>query len=321
MDSRNYYNPRIETRFGKVTTPQANAVDGIVRLDWAKLFWVGSMLVFGIIGSALTVTAGSIVLFTVFTATTLCFGHSVGMHRRFIHRSYQCPRWLEVLLVHLGTLIGLAGPLRMLRTHDLRDWAQRQAACHDYFSHASVWYKDAYWQLFCSIKLSCPPDVTPEPEITNDHVFHLMEKTWMWQQLPWAFLFFCFGGWAWVFWGICSRVSVSILGHWLIGYFAHNQGQRDWHVDGVAVQGHNIPWTALLTMGENWHNNHHAFPNSAKLGLEAGQWDPGWWALKALEKCGLVSDLVVPNMASLRPELLRLRHSNTKTEQIEDIEK
>jgi len=134
-----------------------------------------------------------------------------------------------------------------------------------------------------------------------------MEKTWMLQQLPWAILFYLIGGWAWVFWGICSRVTVSIFGHWLIGHFAHNAGGKDWYVEGAAVQGHNIPWTALLTMGENWHNNHHAFPNSAKLGLESGQWDPGWWVLLLLKKVGLVSDLVTPDQLQIRPELTRLK--------------
>ena len=230
------------------------------------------------------------------------------MHRRFIHRSYKCPRWLELVLVHLGTIVGLAGPFGMLRTHDLRDWAQRQTKCHDYFSHASVWYKDLYWQLLCSIKLDTPPNINPEKEISDDAVLTWMERTWMWQQLPWAETFYFLGGWAWVFWGISLRVSVSIFGHWLIGYFAHNQGHRSWHISGAAVQGHNIPWTALLTMGENWHNNHHAFPYSAKLGLEDGQWDPGWWMLKALEKFGLVSDLITPSTAELRPELSRLEN-------------
>jgi stearoyl-CoA desaturase (delta-9 desaturase) len=53
-------------------------------------------------------------------------------------------------------------------------------------------------------------------------------------------------------------------------------------VDGAAVQGRNIPLTSLLTMGESWHNNHHAFPGSARLGLYAGEWDPGWWMLLVL---------------------------------------
>jgi fatty-acid desaturase len=137
-------------------------------------------------------------------------------------------------------------------------------------------------------------------------VYQWMERYWMLQQLPWAILFFAIGGWGWVCWGIASRVSVSIIGHWLIGYFAHNLGHRDWHVEGAAVQGHNIKWTALLTMGECWHNNHHAFPASAKLGLEQGQWDPGWWTLIALEKLGLVKDLVTPEKIQARDELVRL---------------
>ena len=86
-------------------------------------------------------------------------------------------------------------------------------------------------------------------------------------------------------WGICMRVAVSVTGHWFIGYFAHNQGARDWHVDGAAIQGFNIKFASLITMGESWHNNHHAFPGSALLGIEKNQLDPGWWVLLALKKC------------------------------------
>jgi len=293
-----YTNPRIDS-----VHKTGDAVHGVVRPDWVKMFWVSVMLSFGTVGSALTISPGAVVLFVVFTGITLCLGHSLGMHRRFIHRSYRCPRWMEILFVHLGTLVGIAGPFGMLKTHDLRDWAQRQNHCHAYFSHGKCWYQDAYWQLFCSIKLDNPPPFSLEDQIANDRVYRWMELTWMWQQTPWAIAFYMLGGWGWVFWGICARVSVSIVGHWLIGYFAHNRGHRDWHVDGAAVQGHNIPWSSLLTMGENWHNNHHAFPTSAKLGLEKGQWDPGWWVLSLLRKMGLVSDLVVADKNHGRPEL------------------
>jgi stearoyl-CoA desaturase (delta-9 desaturase) len=125
-----------------------------------------------------------------------------------------------------------------------------------------------------------------------------MERTWMLQQLPWAVLFYWLGGWSWVLWGICTRTSASILGHWLIGYLAHNKGDRSWHVSGAAVQGYNVRWFALLTMGESWHNNHHAFPGSARLGIEKGQWDPGWWVLLLLAKIGVVENLMT-NTAEL----------------------
>jgi len=301
MKTTQYRNPRIDR-----DEPIGNAKEGRIQLDASKVLWVGSMLLLGTVGSALTASLDAILLFVGFTGFTLCFGHSLGMHRRFIHRSYQCPKWMEYFFVHLGTIVGLAGPHGMLKTHDMRDWAQRQTECHDYFSHGSVWYKDAIWQLFYRFELTTPPPFEIENDINNDRVYQWMEATWMLQQLPWAILFFAIGGWGWVCWGIASRVSVSIIGHWLIGYFAHNQGHRDWHIEGAAVQGHNIPWTALLTMGESWHNNHHAFPGSAKLGLEPGQLDPGWWVLLGLRKLGLVSELITPENIESRSELVRL---------------
>ena len=106
---------------------------------------------------------------------------------------------------------------------------------------------------------------------------------------------------------VSKFVSLCLFwGHWLIGYFAHNQGRRDWDVPGAAVQGHNVRWCALLTMGESWHNNHHAFPGSARIGLEPGQWDPGWWVLQLLHRAGVVSDLKLPDSLPARADLKRL---------------
>ncbi|MDX1562847.1 MAG: acyl-CoA desaturase, partial [Gammaproteobacteria bacterium] len=194
-----YANPRIDGR-----NRSADALNGKVSADPVKIAWVGTMMLLGTVGSALTFSAGALLIFLASTAVTLCLGHSLGMHRRLIHRSYRCPRWIEYLFVHFGVLVGLAGPFGMLRTHDTRDWAQRQAQCHDFFAHAQVWYRDFVWQIFCSIELADPPDIGIEPEIANDRVYQWMERTWMLQQLPWAVLFYALGGWGWVFWGICT---------------------------------------------------------------------------------------------------------------------
>jgi stearoyl-CoA desaturase (delta-9 desaturase) len=95
-----------------------------------------------------------------------------------------------------------------------------------------------------------------------------------------------------------------VFGHWLIGYLAHNHGGLVREVRGAAVQGRNIHFTSLLTMGECWHNNHHAFPGSARLGLAPGEWDPGWWVLRGLERCGLVWGIRLPKDLPHRPELV-----------------
>jgi stearoyl-CoA desaturase (delta-9 desaturase) len=132
----------------------------------------------------------------------------------------------------------------------------------------------------------------------------------MLQQLPLAVLLFIWGGWGFVFWGVCARIAAGVGGHWLIGYFAHNHGRMQFEVTGAAVQGKNIPFVSLLTMGECWHNNHHAFPGSARLGLEKGEWDPGWWVLSVLVCMGLVWQVRLPADLPARPELVRVQHAD-----------
>lgn len=300
MDTH-YVNPRLDHSGNDGVTTH-----GEVRLDARKAAWLGVMIITGTIGSALTFSWPAFFLFLFSSGFILLFGHSLGMHRLFIHKAYRAPRWLELLLIHFGTLVGIAGPYGMLITHDTRDWAQRQINCHDFFAHNKPWWHDLYWQLFCRFDMSQPLDFNTEKSIKHDPVLIWMERTWMMQQLPWALLFYVWGGWDFVFWGIASRVLICNLGHWFIGYLAHNEGHRHWHVDGAAVQGHDVKWSSLLTMGECWHNNHHAFPYSAKFGLFDGQWDPGWWTLLLLNKFGLIKDLVVADIDNLRPELIRL---------------
>lgn len=276
---------------------------GSVQWSWKKSLWVISMYIGTVLGITYHLTWEPILLFLVTTAGVLCFGHSLGMHRRLIHNSYECPRWLEYIMVYLGTLVGLGGPFTMIYTHDIRDWAQRKPHCHDYFAHRQSFFRDAWWQMHCDVKLAHPPILDMEDRVKNDRFYRFIERTWMGQQLPWAVLFYLIGGWGWVFWGVCARVAICVTGHWLIGYFAHRDGHRDWHVEGAGVQGYNVKFTGLITFGECWHNNHHAFPGSAKIGLYQGQSDPGWWVLRLFEKLGLVRNIQTPETLAPRKEL------------------
>ncbi|QDP02667.1 acyl-CoA desaturase [Thalassotalea sp. PS06] len=292
-----YENARIKEK------GNGNASTGEVKLSLTKTIWFITMCLVATIGGAMTASLETVLLFLTFTGFTLCFGHSLGMHRYLIHQSFQCSKWLGYFLVHLGVITGLGGPFAMIKTHDMRDWAQRQRHCHDYFGHRQSFFKDGYWQLLCDIHLKQPPQIIIEENYKNDPVLSFMERYWKWQQLPWAMILFALGGVAWVIWGICARVAISITGHWLIGYFAHNQGGRSWHINGAFVQGYNVPFAALITMGESWHNNHHAFPGSAKLGLEKGQLDPGSWMLMLMQKAGWVWDIKLPQHLAPRQEL------------------
>lgn len=285
---------------------KSDPVHGVVRWAPAKSVWIGSMTLSAVIFGPLFFTWSAFLLFLVTTGVTLCAGHSVGMHRRLIHNSFQCPLWLEHLCVYLGTLVGMAGPIGMMKLHDLRDWAQRQPACHGYFAHRAGFWRDAWHQMHCELVLWNPPAFRLEPRIANDRVYAWMERRWMAQQLPWAMLFFAIGGMPWLVWGVFARVTVGVTGHWLVGHFAHREGGQTWIVEGACVQGFDVKVAGLISMGESWHNNHHAYPGSAKLGLEPGQVDLGWLLLRGFERLGWAWNIVTPEHLPYRPALRRV---------------
>ena len=292
-----------------VPDPLSNATLGVVRWSPVKSIWIGGMTAVAVIGGPLLFRWDAFVVFLVLSAVTLCCGHSVGMHRRLIHNSFECPKWLEYAMVYSGVLVGMAGPFGLMKQHDLRDWAQRQPDCHDYLKHGGGIVRDGFWQLHCDLELTHPPKFVPEARIAHDRVYLWMERYWMWQQAPLALVLFALGGWSWVVWGIAARVSVSVTGHWLVGYFAHNEhvgGPMRWRVDGAGGQRRDVPIAALLSMGESWHNNHHAYPGSARLGLDADQPDPGWWLILGLQRLGLVQDIKTPAVLPARPALSRV---------------
>ena len=57
-------------------------------------------------------------------------------------------------------------------------------------------------------------------------------------------------------------------------------------------ESRNLLWLSLPTFGEAWHNNHHAFPTSARHGLRWWQLDPSAWLIVALERTGLAWNVV-----------------------------
>lgn len=272
-------------------------------LDWAKVTWNGGMAVGAVFGCALFFSWSGLLLFLAATYASLLVGHSVGMHRMMIHRTFRCPKPLERTLIYIGVLVGVAGPSGIIRIHDIRDWAQRQAHCHDFFAHTQGYVRDLTWQLFYRFEFETPPVLKIEPWISEDRFYRFLDRTWRMHQLPLALLFYLGGGWSWVFWGVCARVIVSAVGHWSITYLCHNPGKGRWRVRGAYVQASDLPGLGLLTYGECWHNNHHAFPESARIGLEPGQADPAWWVISALERIGWASDVGRPRPIEAREDL------------------
>ncbi len=280
---------------------------GTVRWDPARSLWNGGMLLGALILGPLYFTWGAFLAFLTLLAVTMCTGHSVGFHRRLIHRTFQCSKGVERVLVWSGTLVGMQGPFWVVHSHDVRDWAQRQHDCHAFLKHGRGMLRDGLWNLHCRLHLERPPGFDPGPGIGDDPFYRFLQRTWMLQQVPIAAVLYAVGGLPWVVWGICARVTVGVSMHWLVGYLCHSRGPQTWLVDDGAVQAHNVPWAAIPSMGESWHNNHHAFPASARHGLYPGEVDVGFQFVKALERLGLAWDVQTPETLPPRRGITPLR--------------
>ena len=292
--------PRMQTRRADGTL--ADPRFGVVRWRSVKSLWLLSMTGVALVGGALTASWSALAVMLALSAVTLLFGHSLGFHRGLIHTAFQCHPATAQVMTYLGTLVGMGGPLSLMKTHDTRDWAQRQGQCHPYFAHRQGLLKDMWWQLHCDIDLDRPPVFAPDAVTANSTWLRFLQRTSMLQQLPLAAVLWWAGGWPFVIWGVCGRVALCVTGHWFVGYFAHRHGASPYHVVGAGVQGFNVRFGALagiVTMGESWHNNHHAWPGSARMGLHWHQPDPAWWALVLLRRVGLVWAIRAPSAAQI----------------------
>lgn len=283
-----------------------SAVEGHITWAPAKSLWLTFHAGFGAAGLIAFPEWDAFAVFLALSAATLCAGHSVGMHRLLIHRSFETPLAVERLLVWFGTLVGMAGPFGMIRAHDMRDWHQRQVACPPHPSHGAGFWRDAWWQLHCEFRLARPPRFEIEAQVAADPFYRLLEATWMLQQVPLAVVLWVAGGWSFVLWGVSLRIAVSLLGHWAVGHYAHRSGHQGWRVAGLPVQGYNRPGLGILTFGENWHGNHHAFPHSARLGIERGQRDPGYVLIRVLAAVGAARGITGPDSLPEREGLERV---------------
>ncbi len=284
----------------------AQPIDGTIVWEPKHSLWNGGMLVTAVTLGPLYFTWGGLFVFLGISAITLCAGHSVGYHRRLIHHSFQCSKTVERVLVWLGAMVGMGGPIWTIRTHDTRDWAQRQPRCNDFYAHRHGWLRDLWGNLHCRLILERPPRFDPGPGTADDRFYRFLERTWMLHQIPLGLLLFGVGGMPWLVWGVFVRVATCTTMHWFVTRLAHTTGPQSWLVNGAGVQAHDVPLLAIPTFGEAWHNNHHAFPASARHGLYPGQRDLGYRFIQMLEVLGLGWDVQTPDNLPARPGLLRV---------------
>lgn len=271
--------------------PLVSAVAGRVELAPAKVVWLYGLLATSALVARYPPSAAALLSALGLTIVTLCAGHSVGLHRGVIHRSYRSSRFLRGALAYLFVLTGIGGPVSWIRLHYVRDHYQNAAHCPRYFRYDHSLLRDYFWNLHLGFVPHDPSVYGIPASDERDPWLRFLERTWPAHVVGLGLLlwFFCGPNVALVC--VPGRVTVSVLGHWFVGFVAHKYGEVRYELDGSAEIGRNLLLLGALSFGEGFHNNHHANPGSARMGEAWYELDLGWYLLRGLERLGLVHDV------------------------------
>jgi sn-2 palmitoyl-lipid 9-desaturase len=261
-------------------------------LSWTNVFFFGSIHIAALLAPwffSWSALGTMVLLHWLFGGIGICLGY----HRLLTHRSFQVPKWLEYGIAFLGALAMQGGPgfwVAGHRQHHLHteDWDK-----DPYSAKRGFWWSHMLW-IFYPTKASFDPTIYRRwaPDLAKSAFYRWLDKYFLTLQIPVAFMLYAIGGWSFVIYGVFVRAVVLWHTTWLINSASHMTGYRSFKQ--VEDNSRNLWWTALLTYGEGWHNNHHAQPNVAPAGRTWWEIDPTWWMIQGLEKVGLAKKVVLP---------------------------
>jgi stearoyl-CoA desaturase (delta-9 desaturase) len=245
------------------------------------------------------------------------FGVTVGFHRLFTHRSFATKPWLRGVLAVSGSA-AIEGPvISWVADHRKHHaFADQPGDPHSpHVDHGVGWrgalrglaHAHMGW-LFLHTQRGSRQRYAPD--LLADPVVSFVDRT---------FLFWAIGGLGAAFglgwliggtltaaltgllWGGAVRLLVLHHVTFSINSLCHFFGRRRFD---TGDESRNLAWLSLLSFGEAWHNNHHAFPTSAAHGMRWYEIDTSSLLIRGLEKVGLVWDVVRIDPARQRKKLL-----------------
>jgi stearoyl-CoA desaturase (delta-9 desaturase) len=239
-------------------------------------------------------------------------GVTMGYHRLLTHRSFQTPRFIEYVLTILGSLANQGGPLIWVATH-------RVHHCHSddhgdpHSPRDGVWWAHFLWWMPYIPHLDEPTRYQRYiVDLAKDRVHRFLDRWHIVLPLTLAGLLFLLGeawgqvGLSWVVWGIFVRTTLLYHATYLVNSATHMWGYRSHKTNDHST---NLWWVALITLGEGWHNNHHAFPRSARHGLRWWEVDMTYLLIRFMSLLGLAKHIHVPGkvlhkVVSKRPQVI-----------------
>ncbi|MCU0551359.1 MAG: fatty acid desaturase [Leptolyngbya sp. Prado105] len=263
-------------------------------LNWIVLLYVLAIHIgalFVLLPSNFRWSAVGLMLFLYWITGGL--GITLGWHRLVTHRSFQTPKWLEYFFVFCGTLALQGSPIEWIGLHrNHHTHSDQKPDQHD--SGKGFWWSHMLWMFY---DIPAKAEVSRlTKDISNDRVYQFFDKYFFHIQVVFAVLLYLMGGWSFVVWGVFFRLVFVYHCTWFVNSATHKFGYRTYDTNDRST---NCWWVALLTYGEGWHNNHHAYQYSARHGMKWWEFDMTWMTIRFLQAIGLAQKVkLVGNTAS-----------------------
>jgi stearoyl-CoA desaturase (Delta-9 desaturase) len=258
---------------------------------------------------------GLLVCMYVFTI----LGVELGYHRYLTHRSLKAGSPLTALLIIAGSMAAQGPPIWWVAIHrrhhvhgdQARDPHTPSATVHGRSLGrrlAGAWHAHIGW-MFRPECTAAHSTRYARDVLGDKQIWWIDRYYWGWILLGLAipaaigglFTASWSGAWTGFIWGGVVRMFLGQHALWLgIVTVCHLFGTRPFKSDDDSC---NNVVVAILFLGDGWHNNHHAFPTSAKVGLRWWEVDMTWWVISALKRLGLVWDVKVPSASSIESKL------------------
>jgi stearoyl-CoA desaturase (Delta-9 desaturase) len=223
-------------------------------------------------------------------------GITVGFHRLLTHRSFKCHRLVRAGFAALGSAAAEGPVIDWVATHRKHhQFSDVPGDPHSpHVGHQGGWigalkglvHAHVGW-VFSDMEVA--DERRYAKDLLADPLIRFVDKTFvLWVVLGLAAAFGAgvvlsgslIGGVAGLLWGGAARIF--FMHHATFGYQEYDTPDHS----------RNVPWLAIPTWGEAWHNNHHAFPTSYRHGLERWQIDPSAGIIRLMEMVGLAWDVV-----------------------------
>lgn len=266
------------------------------EVNWAVVAWL-VVIHAGLLAAPFFFTWQAVALTFLLHWITGGIGICLGFHRHLTHLSFNTWRPVRWLLAFIGGLAGEGSVIDWVSNHR-KHHAHSDLEGDPHSPHDGPWWSHMFWLAFMQKAKAHEEHVKRwSPDLLKDPVMRFIGAMFLPSQFLLAAVLFGVGyayaglpmALSFVVWGIFVRLAFVLHSTWFVNSASHMWGYRNYE---TTDDSRNNWWVALLTYGEGWHNNHHAYPRMAPHGHKWWEVDVTFMTIRLMQLCGLAWDVV-----------------------------